>query len=651
MNDIMQEMNFTALLQEKIKKIVFEDYLISDVNFIVEHPENDSFGDFATNVAMVISKIVKQSPMEIAKNISYRIKIGKMDEVAPDTTGDAFDAIDVVAPGFINFKLSSKWLLKLLKEMMGSETAYGIISRGKGMRIALEHSNVNPNKAVHVGHLRNACIGQFLERSYEKQGFEVEVQYYANDVGVQVATSMMGSEKNKTLSPTSYKKFDHYAWDVYADMESKIQQSEELQKERLSILSKLEDPKSSEAIKQKELANKILLEQLKTFQDMGFDYDVIIYESDILAKKLWEKAFDRLKANPNVYYAKEGRSKDCWLVRLGNKGPDLNDVDDIEGILVETDKIIVRSNGVATYTGKDIAYHMWKYGLLDTDFGYRKWDTGTQKKQLWTTTAIDSQSENDVSFTGVNFVFDVIGVEQTYAIEVVKRSLDFLGFPEQAKNMKHINYGFVYISRETAQLLGIDVSDGKKFYAMSGRKGWGVKVDDLIAKVDTKLIENFGDFDAVTAVRNGAIKFSMLKMNTFQDLIFDLNDALDLKGYSGPYVQYAYVRANSVIKKAGIVPNSALDAALLDPKERDVIKQLTLFAEIVEKSSNSFAPNLLCEYLFELSKKFNTFYNDLSVLNADNEETKQFRLTLCVAVRDVIKEGLWLLGIDAPERM
>jgi arginyl-tRNA synthetase len=598
---------------------------------------------------MVISKIVKQSPLEIAKNISYKIKNEKIDEVGNNTMADAFESIEAVAPGFINFKLSNNWLIKLLNETVTPDNAYGIKSIGNGMRIALEHSNVNPNKAVHVGHLRNASVGQFIERAYEKQGFDVEVQYYANDVGVQVATSMMGSEKNTTLSPTSYKKFDHYAWDVYADMESKIQQSEELQKERLNVLTKLEDPKNPEAIKQKELANKIMIEQLKTFQDMGFDYDVIIYESDILIKKLWEKALELLKANPNVYYAEEGKSKGCWLVRLGEKGAATEENADSD---IETDKIIVRSNGVATYTGKDIAYHMWKYGLLGLDFGYKKWNGNTQEKPLWTTTAIDSESEKGITFSGVKYVFDVIGTEQTYAIDVVKRSLAFLGFPEQAANMRHINYGFVFVSKATAEILGIDVSDGKKFYAMSGRRGWGVKVDDLIEKIEAKLTENYGNFENVSIVRNAAIKFSMLKINTFQDLIFDLDDALDLKGYSGPYVQYAYVRANSVIKKSGLVVGNTLNIPeTLDIKERAVIKQLTRFPEIVEKSAASFAPNLLCEYLFDLAKKFNTFYNDLSILNADDAATKEFRLSLCSSVRNVLKEGLWLLGIESPEKM
>jgi arginyl-tRNA synthetase len=190
---------------------------------------------------------------------------------------------------------------------------------------------------------------------------------------------------------------------------------------------------------------------------------------------------------------------------------------------------------------------------------------------------------------------------------------------------------------------------------MSGRRGWGIKVDDLVEKVDAKLSENYGHFESVSTVRNAAIKFQMLKMNTFQDLIFDLNDALDLKGYSGPYIQYAYVRANSVIKKAAdeILNNydRSTVPANLDPKERSVVKLITRYPEIVEKSASNFAPNLLCEYLFELSKKFNTFYNDLSILNAESEESKLFRLSLCSNVREILKDGLWLLGIAAPERM
>ncbi len=638
-------MNIAQELKQKIANLVKEEYGLTEVDFVIEHPQNAQFGDYATNVAMLVSKLVKQNPMDIASRIVYRLQSDMKVEAAGDSSLNMNTDITVAKPGFINFTISPIWLLNILSKMLVTDNNYGVDLVPVQKRIALEHSNVNPNKAIHIGHLRNACIGQFVERVYEHQGHAVEVQYYANNVGVQVATSMMGIQKITDVSPTSYKKYDHYAWDVYAKMESLIEQTEGLQKERLDILTKLDDPSSEESIMQREVANKILLEQLKSFSELGFDYDVIIYEADILAKKLWEKAFEKLKENPKVYYADSGASKGCWLVKLAENPKAMADV--------ETDKIIVRSNGVPTYTGKDIAYHMWKYGLLGIDFGYKKWDSGTQRKDLWVTTSEDN-AKQDITFSNADEVFDVVGVEQTYAIDVVKQALAFLGYEKESQSMKHINYGFVFLSRPTAEKLGIDVSDGKKFYAMSGRKGWGIKVDDLITMIDSQLTADYGHFTEVAKVRNAAIKFQMLKINTFQDLIFDLDEALDLKGYSGPYLQYAFVRANAVLAKA--VERSkdySYDAIPqdLDPKELDLIKFLIRFPGIIDQSAKTFAPNIMCEYLFELSKRFNSFYNDLSILNAATQEQKEFRLYLCSAFSRIIQKGLWLLGIDTPEKM
>jgi len=639
-------------IKQTILEVVEKTFGIRDFSCVVEHPENVSFGDYATNVGLVLSKIINQSPMEIANKLSYELREYFKKNVADDFGSDIFESIETVSPGFINFKLSPEWLNKLLIRISSGRESYGVAAIGNKKRIALEHSNVNPNKAAHIGHLRNACIGQFIERVYERLGFEVEVQYYANNVGVQVTTSMMGMEKMSHLSPTSYKKFDHFAWAVYSEMESKISQDEALQQERLGLLKKLEDIKSPESIEQRELANKILLEQLKTFKELGIDYDVIIYESDILATRLWEKTFERLKTNPGVYLAESGQSKGCWLVRLGDDTTVPSPQEGFED--VEKDKIIVRSNGVATYTGKDIAYHMWKFGLLGVDFSYRRWSTGTQNKELWTTLPDDKGTETGASFSGVDRVINVIGVEQTYAIEVVKKSLEYLGFEAQASKMKHVNYGFVFLSRETAEMLGIDITDGKKFYAMSGRKGWGVKIDDLIEMTDEKLINTYGNFESVREVRNGAIKFQMLKLNTYQDLIFDLNEALDLKGYSGPYIQYAYVRANSVLQKASDenLTTLPLEGILpLQSKEMDLLRFIYRYPEVVQNAAENFSPNLLCDFLFELAKKFNVFYNDLPILNASSAAQKKYRLFLCQSVKDVIKDGLWLLGIGVPERM
>jgi len=633
------------ILEKQISQAVLELYTLEGVEFKIEHPANESFGDYACNVALVLSKQLKQSPINIANDLCYKLNESAL------LKGDipVVSVINVASPGFINIKIHEKWLNKLLAEVLEIKDAYGSSDIGSGLRIALEHSNVNPNKAAHVGHLRNACIGQYLEKIYEFLGYQVDVQYYANNVGVQVATSNMGLRLIKDITPASYKKFDHYAWDVYSAMESQISQSEELQAARLDLLKKLEDPQSEEFKIQKRLADQILLEQLHTFSNLDIDYDVVIYESDILNLKMWEKAFDYLKANPNVYKAESGPSAGCWLVKMDDETKNEAQEDS-----VEKDKIIVRSNGIPTYTGKDIAYHMWKFGLLDLDFNYEKWDSKTQQKPLWVTSN-DNSINSDVSFSKVDYVFDVIGTEQTYAMEAVKRSLRFLGYEKQANQMKHVNYGFVYISRTTAEKLGMDISDGKKFYEMSGRKGWGVKIDDFIDFVDKELHEKHGDFEFSKDVRNGAIKVQMLKTNTFQDLIFDLDEALDTKGYSGPYMQYAYVRTRSVGAKAGNIDYSGnvFSQTSYAPNEEEsaLARWLCRFPEIVIKSALEFAPNLLSDYLFELSKRYNTFYNNVNIIKTADTDTRLYRLNLNEAVGIVLKNGLKLMGIKAPDRM
>jgi len=652
-------MDIKSILEQYIRKAVKQKYDVEMEKVHLEHPENEKWGDYATNVAMELAKVVKHNPLEIAKSICYEIGGYELSITEIDKKFKIFESVDFAPPGFINFKLSKEWLYSVLYLVLADPDDYGSSDLGNKKRIALEHSNVNPNKAAHIGHLRNACLGQFIERVYEFLGYHVEVQYYTNDLGIQVATSSMGIEKIRDVKPSSYKKYDHYAWDVYSRMESLINENTDLKKERESVMVKLEGSSSSEALKQKELAQKILVEQLKTFRNLGVDYDVIVYESDIIALKMWEKAFEKLKRNENVYYATEGKSAGCWLVRVSDSAGDKTTAKDLKGENeIEEDKIIVRANGVPTYTGKDIAYHMWKFGLIGIDFGYKKADFGTQEKDLWLTTS-KGDGQKNVSFSGVDVVLDVIGGEQTYAMEVVKKSLAFLGFKEESQNMTHVNYGFVYISPNTAQKLGIDTSDGKEKYGMSGRKGWGIKIDDFIDMVDEKLMVQHGEFEALRDVRTGAVKFEMLKFNTFQDVIFDLDSALNVKGFSGPYIQYTYARTNSVLEKTNWMFDKSLigynldllSGSNLNPKEISVLRCLYKFPEIVTRSALEFAPNILCNYLYDLCQRFNTFYNELSILNAPNEFSKESRLMLTSSINRVLNKGLFLLGITAPRKM
>lgn len=647
-------MDIAQFIKEKIALAVKKSYDI-DLNVVhLEHPENRDHGDYSTNVAMHLAKLLKQSPITIANKISYEIQ--ELDPVL-DIDGESVHVIskvEVASPGFINIKLSNMWLQSVLFDITQRNVTYGSSNLGKNKRIALEHSNANPNKAVHIGHLRNACLGQFIERTFEFLGYQVEVQYYANDVGVQVATLTLGQEYVKDLDPTKYKKFDHYAWDVYSRMESAISNDPELLKARERLTIELDDPESAAFKSQRELADRILKTQLQTFSNLGIDYDVIIHESDILATKLWDKAFELLKVNPHVYFSNEGKSKGCWLMKVSKDTPKEKS-DDLD---IEEDKILVRSNGVPTYTAKDIAYHMWKFGLMSIDFSYKITDYGTQSKTLYETTSRD-EALTEVSFTGADVVLDVVGGEQTYAMDVVKKSLGFLGYKTNAEEMTHINYGFVYLSPETASALGIDISEGKDRYGMSGRKGWGIKIDDFIDMVDKKLVLEFGASASVSAVRNSVIKFEMLKYNTFIDMVFDLNSALNIKGFSGPYLLYTFARANSVLYKANYEYDESLllnDVSIYSnkgfaPEELAILRMLYRFPEVVCLSAQEFSPSTLCTYMFEVSKLFNNFYAKLPIKNADDVVTANFRLFLTSCVTVVLKNGMNLLGIDSVEKM
>ena len=324
---------------------------------------------------------------------------------------------------------------------------------------------------------------------------------------------------------------------------------------------------------------------------------------------------------------------------------------------IEEDKIIVRSNGVPVYTGKDIAYHMWKFGLLNTDFRYNKALLGSQSKALYETgTSGDSNDE----FTNSDVVIDVIDVRQTYAIDVVKKALRYLGYLAQSDNLIHINYGHVYLSNSTAVRMGYSVDEGYKGQlAMSGRKGVGVKIDDLILMVEDSLKNSFGEFPNVREVRNAVIKFDMLRYDTFQDIVFDVESALNIKGFTGPYIQYTHARAKSLLEKAeytvSVASPSCAEKAFkdieLNPSALEVLKVIYKFPEVVLHSSAQYAPNLMCVYLYDLCQKFNSFYNDSPILKAEDASVRDFRLLLTASTKQVIKNGLYLLGIRAVDRM
>jgi len=630
------------MITREIKTLIYRavsesGYSASGDSVKLEHPGVSEYGDFSTNVAMRLAKEVNKNPREIAEEI-----IAKMQK------SPLLEKCEVAGPGFINIFLNERALLRELARILEEKDKYGRPEKAGGKKISVEHTQVNPNKEPHVGHLRNAVIGDALTRILEFFGNRVVTLYYQNDLGQQVASIML-AHKKQWVRRENFPTLIAWASRAYADAESRMSESEELRREKEEIQMKIANQTTSEAKEARGITDEILKETLLTLQKLQISYDCVVRESDIVQAMLWEQTFEILKKNPAFYLAEEGDKKGCWLIKVPGS----------------EDKIIVRSNGVPNYTGVDIANHLWKFGKLP-DFAYEKLDWGTQERELWiTSTSTDAKGSGPWgeggSGHGADAILNIIDTTQTYPQQSVIEALRVLGFAEEAENYHHVNYGFVYLSPKTARDLGFEVGMTARQVKMSGRKGTVVSVETFLMRIESVLKEKFGVFETLSAVRNGAIKFELLKYDTYQDVVFDLEAALDVNGYSGPYVQYAYTRARGVLGKARneSSPSTStesnvrslptdLDSARVSKEELEVMRKLYQFPEVVERTAKEFSPHHLCTYLFELAKTFNAFYNAHRIIGS-GREAELIKLTRATA--QVLKNGLFLLGIDAPEKM
>lgn len=607
-------------LKEKLDKVL-KDIFGEAVDFDIEKPANRSFGDFATNAAMKLAKEMKKPPLEIADQIAK--KLGK---------DDLIEKVEIKAPGFINFFIKKDYYIKELDQIISKNERYGESNIGDGKKVVLEHTNVNPNKALHVGHLRNSCLGNSCEKILEFSGYDVEAQYYVDDTGVQVAVTLLGLKK-LDLKKKENEKFDHFAQRVYVAAQSAIEKDKTLEKEQKEIISSLDKQEGTDAVEAKDLATKVICANLETMHNLNIDYDLLVWESDILNEGFWQKAFNILKRNSKFIKAEKGKNAGCWVIQN----------------VMGDDKVIVKSNGVATYTGKDIAYHLWKFNLLNKDFNYNLWPNNLQKKKLYTTS---TNGQESLKFGRADIVTNFIDVRQTFAQEAVKESFKILGYEKEASSLFHIGYGIVFLSPKTAKALGVDVTDKKSRYPMSGRLGIGILADDLSSLLKENIKKDHSSSPSLDEIALGAIKYHMLKYNTYSDIVFDYEQALSLYGNTGPYLQYSYARCQSILKKAGKKYNNMTKYDNINEEETQILQTLIQFPEVVKEAAQNYSPNIICNYLHELAKSFNTFYSKHTVLSEKNpEEVKNFRLLLTAATAIVLKNGLNLLGIPAPEKM
>lgn len=602
----------------------------AQLKILTEHPAQPEHGDYSSNIAMLLAKILRKSPMQIAGELQSRIEQNGYVQ-------GLFHKVAAVAPGFLNFYMDwGQWA----SGTYHAEDKLRI--RREQTKVLVEHTSINPNKAAHVGHLRNSCIGDTLTRMLSHAGYQVEVHNYIDDLGNQLADTVVGILHTQTEG--EFARFGDFCWETYAKVNQAYKTQPELADQRAVVLHAIESGTSNLAWMGALVAERIVREQLDEMKQFGITYDVLVWESSIVRAGFWDSTFELLSGTDMFHKVTEGKLAGCWVLKNAEENEEsISDSQDFQG-----DKVLVRSNGILTYTAKDIAYHLWKFGLLQNDFVYKKWDGG-----LLSTAA--QGRKKPIGHADV--VINVIDYRQQYPQEMVKLALEVLGYEKQARQLKHVSYGVVSLSPATAAGLGIDTSDGKSSYAMSGRQGIGIKVADLLDRmeqvIDAKRPRKAGVASRVIAA--AAIRYYLLKYQLQTEVVFDLDQATEVTGNTGVYLLYAYTRANSILDKAMKevrlqTIQAQFSASLLEEPEYHLLRHMAYWPETLENATAQLTPSLICHYAFELASLFNHFYSACPVLKG-SEDRIAHRLWITQMVKNRLHEALELLGMPTPKRL
>ena len=615
-------------MRENISKIILEKGY-GEVNFVVE-PSRSGFGDITCNVAFLLAQSLKKTPKEIAQEF-----VGAYDT----SLSKEIDKVEAHQSGYLNFFLDAHSFNKAVL-LESQKENYGNIDIGKNSKLIVEHTSVNPNKALHIGHLRNVVIGDAISRILSKVNYDVKVLNYIDDSGLQVADLIVGF-KFGGFSETHLagEKFANYCGDtVYVKTTAKYESDKELESRRREILKELEDPTSETAKFGKIITRKVLKDQLDTVWNLGASYDCLNFESDILYSKLWEKIFERMKSENLVRLEDEGDNSGCWILPIEN----------------EDDKILVRSNGVATYVAKDIPYAAWKLGILDDPFNYVEY-TSQQVHSLHETTLGKSM------LTGLSFAADkVITVIDNRQTNLQKIVTNLMSKFKPESSYVHLGYEAVTLSAETANLLG-NKTDGKDVQ-MSGRKGLYINADEIIEKLEKRIYleskERNSSLDDASLneiahdVAIGTIRYELIKPDLDKIITFDINTSLKLEGDTCSYIQYSCVRAARILEKSDKKPdfNASFDQ-LNTQHDLSLIKQIGMFEIFVNDAAKNYSPKVIAKYCYVLAVTFSSFYEHVKVLKAETPELVNARLCLVLSFGLTLEKALDLLGITVPQRM
>lgn len=623
-------MSYLEALSEARRLI---DEALGDVGlrFDVSEPTVAGMGDIACNVAFSATRIFRKSPSEIAEELVRKIRASKL-----------FERVEAHPKGYINFFLNYPvYATKLLERVLNGE--FGRLDVGQGKKVVLEHTSVNPNKALHIGHARNVVVGDSLARMLRRAGYELSVLNYIDDTGAQVADVIVGF-LYLGMSPEKGVKFDQYCGDeVYVKVNEAYERDPSLLERRREVLKQLEEGEGPIAEFAEKIIKRIVEEQLKTCWRLGAEYDLLNWESHILKTGYWNEVFEELKRKGFIELAEDGKYAGCWVIK-GEEGEE---------------KVLVRSDGTAVYAAKDIPYAAWKLGLLEDRFGYDIFTGQPSGRKLWTTVPRGGRKEHP-AFNGGDIAITIIDARQSRVQRFVAMAVHALG--GEGKKYVHLGYEVVALSKDTVKELGMSVKEDREFYHMSGRKGLYVNVDDVLDELERRAkgesrARNPEEDEAWVAdvgrkVAVGALRYALLKQDLEKIIVFDLKEALRLEGDTGPYLQYSLARAYRILEKAGrFTPRPELGKYLASDEERALILLMSKYEKALLEAVTNFSPKRLANYARELAVAFNQFYERRPVLQEKDEEIRLGRLTLVEAYTRLYSDVLELLGVPPLRRL
>jgi arginyl-tRNA synthetase len=662
-------------LAQQVRDFLRRTYDLDLPKIVIEQPPKVELGEYAMPLAFELAKKLRKAPRKIAEGI--------VNGIGPI---EGFEKLEVAGAGYINARVKRG---DVAAAVLADERPKVAAPPGK---ILVEHSSINPNKAAHIGHLRNAILGDTFVRLLRFAGREVDVQNYIDNTGVQVADVVVGflyiekKSRAEIEQLAEQPRFDYYCWDLYARVSQWYDQDKQNLQTRLKTLHEIEAGGNETAAIADLISVAVLRRHLETMDRLDIEYDFLPRESEILHLHFWDAAFAKLKESGVLTFETEGKNKGCWVMRragTGKKsetaaltGTAAQDADSSDVVAEEDQKVIVRSNGTVGYVGKDIAYHMWKFGLLGRDFQYRKFYLYPNQHQVWIS-ATEGEPDHP-HFGDVAEIYNVIDARQSEAQSTVIEALRGLGHNEAADHYTHFSYEMVALTPRCAGELGYQLSEEDKarsYIEVSGRKGFGVKADDLLdrliasakTEVDARHPQLSDDerLAIATQIAIGALRFFMLKYTKPSVIAFDFKDALSFEGETGPYAQYAVVRATNIFRKGGIDPETFAGSAnrpssedfaeYLSGEDGNEIWELWLAAAktayIVDQCIATTEPAYLAKHVFQLAQVFNAFYHRHPILSEVDEGRKMFLLATAGVVRRELIRSLEVLGISVPPVM